>query len=547
MVAWLFWRQDALLLLVAVQILQMVKQLSPVIRADGYHILSDATGIPDLYAHVGPTLRRLLPGHRREPTALTGKARLLVTVWVLIVVPVLLSLMLGAILLLPHLATTAWESGRRIAVLMPHQASNFQLVNLGASALRLFALLLPVIGSALVAQKVVRSAVAKALAWSAGRTHRRLLVAVVGAGLIALLAWAWWPSGQYTPVRPNQRGTIPQLFHLDASRAAETRAAQPTDPSTPDPRQPAVLLSPGSHLALAMVPAGGATRNHPAVYILPAANGHKAAELLSFGKNTQPRVFPFALPAPPGPGDTQALAVNTKDGSVLYDLAYAVVTVSGGDPVTNTNSAYAIAQCRDCITDAVSFQVVLIVGQSNYITPINGANALNYRCLLCLTTAIADQIIVTLQSQPSPALISQLEAALAQLNLLPKLGANGTPAALAAAVGAIQQQVVTVLNQSGLLAGQPVTATTIAGTGTTPTSIVPASTGSATTAPATTPTVATPATTDTVSGSVSPTTAAVSPTTTGTSATSVGGGAPTSATTAATTATTQGSTATTAP
>ena len=44
------WRQDALLLLVALQVLQMVKQLSPVIRADGYHILSDATGVPDLYS-----------------------------------------------------------------------------------------------------------------------------------------------------------------------------------------------------------------------------------------------------------------------------------------------------------------------------------------------------------------------------------------------------------------------------------------------------------------------------------------------------------------
>ena len=46
---------------IALQLLEMVKQLSPVIRADGYHILSDATGVPDLYAHIGPTLRRLLP------------------------------------------------------------------------------------------------------------------------------------------------------------------------------------------------------------------------------------------------------------------------------------------------------------------------------------------------------------------------------------------------------------------------------------------------------------------------------------------------------
>ena len=91
LVAWLLLRVDALLLLVALQLLEMVKQLSPIIRADGYHILSDATGIPDLFSHIGPTMRRLIPG-RREPSALTGRARLLVTAWVLIVVPVLLSL-----------------------------------------------------------------------------------------------------------------------------------------------------------------------------------------------------------------------------------------------------------------------------------------------------------------------------------------------------------------------------------------------------------------------------------------------------------------------
>ena len=49
---WLAVRADALLLLIALQLLEMVKQLSPVIRADGYHILSDATGVPGpLRAH----------------------------------------------------------------------------------------------------------------------------------------------------------------------------------------------------------------------------------------------------------------------------------------------------------------------------------------------------------------------------------------------------------------------------------------------------------------------------------------------------------------
>ena len=77
---WLATGLDVLLLLIGLQMLEMLKNLSPVIRADGYHILSDATGVPDLYAHMGPTLKRLLPWKRNEPSALTGKARIWVTV-----------------------------------------------------------------------------------------------------------------------------------------------------------------------------------------------------------------------------------------------------------------------------------------------------------------------------------------------------------------------------------------------------------------------------------------------------------------------------------
>ncbi len=81
-------------------------------------------------------------------------------------------------------------------------------------------------------------------------------------------------------------------------------------------------------------------------------------------------------------------------------MAYALVTVTGGAPVTNTNSAYALAHCNACTTVAVSFQVVLVVGQSNKILPGNAAGALNYDCPACTTTAIADQIVITLTALP---------------------------------------------------------------------------------------------------------------------------------------------------
>jgi putative peptide zinc metalloprotease protein len=150
----------------------MVKQLSPVIRADGYHILSDLTGVPDLYAQMGPTLRRLIPGHGKEPSALSGKARVIVTLWVLIVVPVLLSMMLGAILLLPRVATSAWDGGHQIAAAIPHQVSDGQIIDVLASIVRLLALCLPLLGSGLVAQKIVRGMVAKGRAWRRGSRIR---------------------------------------------------------------------------------------------------------------------------------------------------------------------------------------------------------------------------------------------------------------------------------------------------------------------------------------------------------------------------------------
>ena len=41
-------------------------------------------------------------------------------------------------------------------------------------------------------------------------------------------------------------------------------------------------------------------------------------------------IKPFDEPLPPGEGDTQAMAVNTTDGSVQYDVAMAMVWVEDG-------------------------------------------------------------------------------------------------------------------------------------------------------------------------------------------------------------------------
>jgi putative peptide zinc metalloprotease protein len=510
---WVAVRADALLLLVAVQVLEMVKNLSPVIRSDGYHILSDATGVPDLYAHIGPTLRRLLPWRRREPSALTGRARLLVTAWVLVIVPILVSMALSAILLLPKLAASTWASGSHIVSELPHQAGILPLL---ASVVRIVALALPVIGVTLMAQRLLRSTGGKALRWSAGRPPRQAGVLVAAAGLAALLAWAWWPSGQYEPVRASDDGTL-----LSAVRTvgAPASAARPAAQAAPVP------LAPGKHLAVALIPAGGATKEHPALFVVKGGDGEKptviasdtapsagAAPALEPSGSTVAKApptptgpataFPFKLPDAPGPNDSQALAVNTTDGGIKYDVAYSLVTVQGGDAVDEENSAYALASCNACTTVAVSFQLVLVVGQSDTIMPINVAEALNADCPYCITTAIAQQIVVSLRSAPPEELIRRLTEELKKLDAIAALAAGGSPADVAALVAAVRDEIEKEIDDSGLRVPTPTPTATATPTPTPTATATPEATATATPSPAATPTdtpapTATPTPTDT--------------------------------------------------
>jgi len=462
---WLAVRADALLLIVALQMLEMVKNLSPVIRSDGYHILSDATGVPDLYAHIGPTLRRLLPWRRREPSALTGRARALVTVWVLVIVPVLLSMALSAILLLPKLAASTWESGSHIVSAMPGQAGHGEILDLVAAVVRVFALALPVVGSVLMAQRLVRSTGGKAWHWSAGRPARKGLVAAATAGLVGLLAWAWWPAGQYQPVRATDDGTLLSAFQTVGAPAAAVRPEP-----RPAPRPAPVGLAPGKHLAVALIPSGGATKEHPALFVIKGRDGEQPAVVVS-DQTPNPRAapalgddagakppssaapvpaaaFPFKLPSKPGPNDSQALAVNSTDGGITYDVVYSLVTVQNGDTVDETNSAYALASCNACTTLAVSFQLVLVVGQSDIIKPINVAEALNANCPYCVTVAIAHQLVISLRSVPSDELLRRLTAELAKLDAIDELGTS--PAEAAALVNQVQKEIEDELDASGL-------------------------------------------------------------------------------------------------
>src|SRR5262249_8216464 len=106
---------EILLLVIAITHLEMLEQLLPFVRFDGYFILSDLAGVPDLFARVAPMLRSVVSRGPRDPrvTGLRRPARIVVTGWVLCVIP-LLTLSLGYLVLhLPWINRALWRGALR--------------------------------------------------------------------------------------------------------------------------------------------------------------------------------------------------------------------------------------------------------------------------------------------------------------------------------------------------------------------------------------------------------------------------------------------------
>src|ERR671936_1332095 len=71
-------------------------------------------------------------------------------------------------------------------------------------------------------------------------------------------------------------------------------------------------------------------------------------------------------------GEDTAIAVNTKDGSTLIKVAFAIRHVMG-DVVDQSNAAVAYASCTGCTTVAIAIEIVLIENNASVVTPTNVA------------------------------------------------------------------------------------------------------------------------------------------------------------------------------
>ena len=163
------------LLSAVVMQVQMLQQLIPVVRFDGYYVLADVAGVPDLFARVGPVLRSLRPGHPTDPrvSELRPHARRVVTGWVLVVVPLLTFALCWAIWHLPEFVRLGRAGIAEQQRVFDVAWATRDWASMGIAVLSIALILVPFVGMAVVLWRLAGSLVRLVRAGAARRTREK--------------------------------------------------------------------------------------------------------------------------------------------------------------------------------------------------------------------------------------------------------------------------------------------------------------------------------------------------------------------------------------
>ena len=244
---------------------EVLEQLMPAVRLDGYYILGDLAGVPDLYGKIGPILRGAIPGRRTPPEVadLKRSARIIVTIWVVTMVPLLAGELGYALWNLPRILSTGASSlsqqvaGTAAALADGHIAAGL------AGTVGTLMLVFPLAGSAYLAARLAGRLLRAARRATARRPRLRVALAVSTVTLAGALCAAWVAGLTPKPIPPQpplvavlQPG-VPTLVPAPAApspwQASDTPSATRAEPGA-RPSARARTAQAGAPLSRAGVP-----------------------------------------------------------------------------------------------------------------------------------------------------------------------------------------------------------------------------------------------------------------------------------------------------
>ena len=201
---------EALILIIVVSHVDAARQLLPFLRLDGYYIVADLTGVPDLFSKLKPILASALPWKKTDPKVKELKlwARLVVTVWTLLVIPLLLAQLLMLLLHAPRIFATAWTSLGDKSEGVSKAFADGNLLDVASGVFQCVILVLPMLGLVLTFVRLGGRAGRGVWRRTEGKPLGRLAATGAMAAVIGALAYTWLPNGDYEPIRKGEKGTL---------------------------------------------------------------------------------------------------------------------------------------------------------------------------------------------------------------------------------------------------------------------------------------------------------------------------------------------------
>jgi putative peptide zinc metalloprotease protein len=241
---------------------ETLRQFLPFIRLDGYYIVADLAGVPNLFSFMRPALARaarLWRGehtHRTRPLeALTRRAQIVLVLWACLTGPILAINIAMLVVFLPKIAGAAWGSAGVQASIFHEAITHAQLLTAANAALGLFFLVLPAGGMGYITVRMLQRVPATVRkSWGRRPAVTGVVTGVLGLALALQIGLVWPHTFSEAASEPGRARAEAEAAAAQArsrlargveavsdavARVAPGRSAPPARPARPAPVAPA--------------------------------------------------------------------------------------------------------------------------------------------------------------------------------------------------------------------------------------------------------------------------------------------------------------------